>query len=72
MVVCSGENGSDLRMRRSTKRPRGDVRTMVEVGSVGAGGLEVPEVSQRMEWRIEMSAFCSEDMVEVGFSLVSL
>lgn len=54
----SVEEGSCLRMRRSTKRPLGEVRTMVEVGSEG-GGLSVPleELeSQRMQWRIETSA----------------
>lgn len=67
--VWLGEEGSSLKMRRSTKRPLGEVRTMVEVGSEGlleeGGELGI----QRMEWRIEMSLFCSGAMVAFFFFL---
>lgn len=63
--VWSAEEGSSLRMRRSTKRPAGEVRTIVDVGSEGGGLLVVEEEvgSQRMEWRIEISAWRSGVMV---------
>lgn len=69
--VWLGEEGSSLKMRRSTKRPLGEVRTMVEVGSEGGGVSLLKEGEelgiQRMEWRIEMSLFCSGAMVAVFF-----
>lgn len=65
------EDGSSFRMRRSTKRPEGEVRTIVEVGSEGAGGgvseEEEGEESQRMECRIETSGCRSGAIVVFAF-----
>lgn len=53
------EEGFSLRMRRSTKRPEVEVRTIVDVGSEGGGFSVEDELeesgSQRIKCRIEMS-----------------
>lgn len=58
-VPCGveSESGDVLKIRKSTKRRWGEVRTMVEVGSEAWSG------SQRMDFRMEMLPMVGDDGV---------